>query len=421
MSATPQTSTLAPFRLRAFRRQWSADLATSWAFEMENLALGWYILVETNSVLLLTLFASLQFLGTLLAPAFGVAGDRIGHRRLLCAMRAFFLVLAAALAALAFAGILDPVQAFVIAALAGLVRPSDTGLRSVLISATIPADQLLAALGLARITTDSARIGGALAGAGMVGALGIGWAYVMVIALYAISLLLTLPTRAAWPAPPAEHAPSTTRSPSPLSDLRAAVTLVWWMPPQLAAISLAFLVNLTAYPFMLGLLPYVAREIYHADQAALGYLVAASAGGSVIGSLLLSRLEHRLQPGRVMMVSAIVWQALTFALAVTTSTLAGIVVLAVAGFAHGFCIVTISALLIQNTPTGLLGRIMGLRVLAVYGLPIGLWLSGPLIERLGFAIATTIYGAIGLACTVLMLLRWRAHLWPADAPANRRR
>ncbi len=31
---------------------------------------------------------------------------------------------------------------------------------------------------------------------------------------------------------------------------------------------LAFLVNLTAFPFTSGLLPYVAREVYHVDKPA---------------------------------------------------------------------------------------------------------------------------------------------------------
>ena len=79
---------LAPFQVRSFRFQWPADLLTSWGIEMENLVLGWYILVETGSVLALTLFWALQYLGTLLAPVFGMAGDRIGHRTVLCAMRA---------------------------------------------------------------------------------------------------------------------------------------------------------------------------------------------------------------------------------------------------------------------------------------------------------------------------------------------
>jgi hypothetical protein len=55
---------------------------------MESIILGWYVMVHTGSVLLLTVFGSLQFLGTLAAPMFGVLGDRLGSRIMLCAMRA---------------------------------------------------------------------------------------------------------------------------------------------------------------------------------------------------------------------------------------------------------------------------------------------------------------------------------------------
>ena len=61
---------------------------------METLILGWYILVETESVFLLTVFGSLQYLGTLIAPMIGVAGDRIGRRTLLCLMRALYAAMA---------------------------------------------------------------------------------------------------------------------------------------------------------------------------------------------------------------------------------------------------------------------------------------------------------------------------------------
>ena len=98
-------SALAPFHVRSFRFQWPADLLTSWAFEMEALVLGWYILVETGSVVLLTVVGALQFGGTLIAPMFGVASDRIGHRNLLTGMRAVYATVAAALMTLAFAGV----------------------------------------------------------------------------------------------------------------------------------------------------------------------------------------------------------------------------------------------------------------------------------------------------------------------------
>jgi len=84
LSELARPSALAPFRYRNYRFQWPADLLTSWAFEMETLILGWYVLVETGSVLLLTLFASLSYVGTLIAPLFGVVGDRIGSVTATC-------------------------------------------------------------------------------------------------------------------------------------------------------------------------------------------------------------------------------------------------------------------------------------------------------------------------------------------------
>ena len=77
MSGIARKSALAPFRIRNYRFQWPADLLTSWAFEMEALVLGWYVMVETGSVLLLIVLASLNYGGTLIALLFGVIGDRI--------------------------------------------------------------------------------------------------------------------------------------------------------------------------------------------------------------------------------------------------------------------------------------------------------------------------------------------------------
>ena len=98
MSLTARVPALAPFQIRSFRYQWPADLLASWAFEMEGVILGWFVLVSTGSVLALAVFGSLQFLGTLISPLFGMAGDRIGNRTLLCLMRATYLAVAAALA-----------------------------------------------------------------------------------------------------------------------------------------------------------------------------------------------------------------------------------------------------------------------------------------------------------------------------------
>src|SRR5258708_36246815 len=108
---------LAPFRVRSYRYQWPADLLTSWAFEMETLILGWYMLVETNSVVMLTVFGALLYGGTLIAPLVGVWSDRIGHRTLLTAMRTGYTMGARPLAVLALTGKLKPAIVIVLARL----------------------------------------------------------------------------------------------------------------------------------------------------------------------------------------------------------------------------------------------------------------------------------------------------------------
>src|SRR3970040_645041 len=91
---------LAPFAVRSFRFQWPADLFTSWAFEMEALILGWYILAATGSVQQLVVVGALVWIGSLFSPFFGVLGDRVGHRTLLCVTRALYALLAALMTAL---------------------------------------------------------------------------------------------------------------------------------------------------------------------------------------------------------------------------------------------------------------------------------------------------------------------------------
>ena len=130
----------APFRVRSYRFQWPSDLLTSWAFEMETIILGWYVLVESDSVIMLTLFGSLLFVGTLLSPTFGASGDRFGRRLMLCLMRASYIIVAAVIMVLGLVDELTPFRVLAIIFVGGLVRPSDISMRNSLIGDTIPID-----------------------------------------------------------------------------------------------------------------------------------------------------------------------------------------------------------------------------------------------------------------------------------------
>lgn len=420
MSAFGAGSALAPFRVRSFRFQWPADLAASWAFEMEMLILSWYVFVETQSVFLLAAFGALLWVGTLVAPLFGVLGDRIGHRDLLCAMRAFYTTLAAVMLVLAFTGVLAPVYVFLIAALMSMVRSSDLVMRYALVGQTIPAQHLMGAMGIERSTSDSARVVGALTGAGLIAAAGMGPAYVVITSFYGLSLLLTLGvTRRRLPSAGASQSHSTSGRASPWRDLWDALRYVRSMPLLVAAMWLAFLVNLTAYPFTLGLLPYVVKEILHSDQTALGYLTASFACGALLASLSLSRFGNAIRAGRWMLSFSVVWHVMLAAFAHSTTLPSALAALFVAGIAQSLSLVPMSTVLLRHADERYRGRVVGIRMFAIYGLPLGLLIAGPIIATFGFYAMAMLYCAIGLICTALIGWRWRRVVWLRAAPANR--
>jgi hypothetical protein len=413
IGALSRSALLAPFWTRSFRFQFSADMLTSWGIEMENLVLGWYILVETGSVLLLSLFWALQYLGTLLAPLFGMAGDRLGHRTIFCAMRLVYAALALTLMAMAFAGVLRPFYVFLIATLSGLVRPSDQTMRNALIAETIPADRLMPAMGVSRTTQDSARIFGSLAGAGLFAAFGIGWAYLAISLFYAFGFLLTLGVGGA-------RRDFIGARPTVWHDLVDGLSYVWDTPISLASIWLALLVNLTAFPFTGGLLAYVARDVYHLDQTGLGTLIASFALGSFIGSIGVSLAGRMLRPARMMIVFAIAWYALLLLFAYMPGPEGGRVALVLAGVAQALSLVPMSVLLLHSAGERYRGRVMGVRTLAIYEVPPGLLVAGALIDWIGYVATVSVFCIVGSVLTALIALRWRAALWPLGAPANAR-
>ena len=414
---------LAPFRVRSFRFQWPADTLTSWAFEMETLILGWYVLVETGSVLWLTVFGSLQYIGTLIAPMFGVVADRSGRRFVLSAMRAVYGACAAALMVLALADVLTPVLVLVIAFFSGLVRPSDISMRVALIGDTVPGGVLTNALGLSRITMDSARIAGALAGAGLFATLGIGPAYVFVLGFYAAAFALTLGVAGpralntdsgadSGADSGSDHAqPTASKRFAPWRELMEGLALVWNTPVVLALMCLAFLINLTGYPIVMGLLPHVAREIYAIDEIGLGHLVAAFAVGALAGSIAMTLTGGPVRQGRFMLFGIVAWYALLLIFVLQDAKWPGFWCLVVMGMAQTTSMITLSVILLNVTPARFRGRIMGVRILAVYGLPLGLLGYGTLIDAFGFVAAASVCSAASIVVVAAIAIKWRAVLW----------
>jgi predicted MFS family arabinose efflux permease len=283
----------------------------------------------------------------------------------------------------------------------------------------MPHDQLIGAISLSRTTMDTARIAGALSGAGLFASLGMGPAYVAIVSLYLVATALTLCVVAPSRPHPVGDIAGAALQRSPLRDLREGVAYVWTTPRMRAALWIAFLANLTAYPLTNGLLPYIARTIYGTNQTGLGYLSASFAIGSLVGSIALS-LIGGIRVARLMIASTLLWYA-TLLLFVQMQTVpTAIACLVIAGFSQSLAMISIAVILMRTSSAHFRGRVMGVRMMVIYGLPLGLLAAGSLIEEIGFAATGTLYAAGGLALMMAVVLHWRADLWHVHAPANAR-
>ena len=81
-------------------------------------------------------------------------------------------------------------------------------------------------------------------------------------------------------------------------------------------------------------------------------------------------------------------------------------------------LIPMAAILLRNSDQKFRGRIMGVRMLAIYSNMPGILLAGFLIPQFGYAPVAAAYCVFGIVMTVLIVYHWRTTLWRDDAPAN---
>jgi hypothetical protein len=282
----------------------------------------------------------------------------------------------------------------------------------------MPPAQLIGAISLSRTTQDSARIAGALTGAGLFALLGIGFTYVAITGLYFVAAILMLClARPAQSHGSFDHTSHGLPGSALLRDLKEGIVYAWSGPGMRAALCVAFLANLTAFPLTNGLLPYVARDIFHTDQTGLGYLSASFAVGSLIGSITVS-LAGGLRIARLLIGATLAWYAMLLVFVEIRAMPVAMACLVLAGMAQSMSMISAAVILMRSASAHLRGRVMGVRMLVIYGLPLGLLAAGSLIDLIGYSATGTLYAVFGLIAMTAIALRWRADLWPVHAPAN---
>ncbi|MFN7087785.1 MAG: MFS transporter [Burkholderiales bacterium] len=377
---------------------------------MQHIAQSWLLYRLTGSVALLGV---LGFAGSLpillLSPFAGLWSDRFNLHRMMFATQVLEMLQAAALAALALAGIIAPWHIITLSMLLGVLVAIELPVRhAYLLELVGGKEDLPNAVALTSLVANSGRlVGPSLAG------LVIGWlgeaacfvintlTYIAVVVTFLMIRVTPSPRRAVHP--PMWH------------DLREGFAYVWRSLPIRLLLTQLALVALCATPY-LTLMPALVREVFAGGAGEMGFLVGAAGMGAVAGTLYLAS-----RAGVRGLVRLLAYAGLAAGVALMVLSRSGTMwialpLLAVIGF--GILVTSVSVNMILQTivDDDKRGRVMSLYTAAFLGItPFGSLGAGALAEWIGVA-NTLLVGGAACAAGALYLIRMRptirAHIRP---------
>ena len=269
--------------------------------QFERLALGWLVLVETDSVFLTAAaFAVQKAPGILAAPIAGAVSDRISRGRMLTAT-AFYKALIMGLLALLVLWGPGPIwMVFVLIALSGVGMSFELPAMQGLITDLTPKEMAMKAVAMQSTGNRAVGAVGSLAGGLIIAALGIPAALFigMGVNLIGAAIMATMPALA--------HRHTTTRLSARrlLTDAVSGLTTLMRIPIIRTLLMIAFIVEMFAFAYT-AVLPSLARDVLHVGVDGLGTLNMMASFGALIGVAALTTWSSSVRNGLMLIIVTI--------------------------------------------------------------------------------------------------------------------
>ena len=327
-----------PLRIKAFRALWLAQVASLIGIWMQTVGAQWLLVEEPGADALVAMVQVAAMLPMLvLALPSGALADILDRRRMLIGVQLFQACVAVALAALTVAGRMPPALLLTFTFLLGCGVALSLPAYQSLIQDLVPRAQIRSAAGLGGVAVNAARaVGPALAGL-IIGQVGPGAVFALNAAGFVVFAIVLLRLRR--PAPAVEVAPERFAS-----AIRAGQRYV---RHSLAVRRMLLRVGLFVLPgaALWALLPLVASRLLGTGPTGYGVLLAALGAGAVLGADLLPRLGGRLSPNRLLLVAGAAFTASLLACVLVTNLVVLAILLAPAGIAWLWVLMTMTGAL----------------------------------------------------------------------------
>lgn len=374
---------------RLFFSGQSVSLVGTW---ITRVATSWLVYRLTGSELLLGIVGFCSQIPTLvLTPLAGVIVDRRNRGRILLITQILSMLQSAALAALTLTHVITVTQIIVLQLLQGAINAFDTPVRQALVIDMVEDRADMAnAIALNSAMVNASRIVGPSLGGIIIAAVGEGWCFAVDTVSYLAVIGSVLAMHFKPHQKPAGSVPI-------LSDMRTGWRYVRESIPIRAVLILLAIVSTAGVPYSV-LMPAVVAEDLHGGPNTLGFLMAATGVGAIVGVAYLASRETVVGLGRVITYGTIVFGLSLVAFSWTRNEWVAALLLAVTGGGFFVQLAGTNTLLQTIVDEEFRGRVMGFYTMAFFGtLPIGSLIAGVAADHIG-GMATIRVG--GLLCLV---------------------
>ena len=395
------------FRYGNFRLLWGMTFSVSASWGIQEVVLGWLTYELTRSPLLTSLALGLGAVPFLLAgPLGGVLVDSWDRRKMLVAAIAYQTLVTVGFAMVVIFDLVEPWTILTFSFLIGLPWVVAEPTRMSLVARFVPKEAMVNAFALNAMAFSATRLAAPAAGGLMLGLTGPGPALLVQAALCALGVVLALSLRF-------EESPRVLRRVGDaFASLREGAEYIRGQPMLLGLLLLGVVPPVLVMPFVHGLMPVYAAEVFGVGPSGLGVLLTALGVGSAIGTIGLATFGQANRQGRLVVLS-VSWLVLCMLVLSQIDSYRLVMPLLVALGVGVSCFwATTTATIQMMVDEEMRGRIGGLYMVTWGLFPAGSLLAGTLAQM--FDPPTATMAAAGLVAVSLaaLLLRlpvlWRS-------------
>jgi MFS family permease len=395
-------NTLDSFRYREFRLLWGATLTSSSGFWVQEIVVGWLTYDLTRSPLITSLALGLAVLPLLPgAPVGGVLADLLDRRKLLVAVWAYQAVVTAGFSVAVLVDRVETWHIFAYVLAMGSAWAVSDPAWFAIVPNIVPRRSLINAFALGWLAHHLAQLAVPAAAGLLIALKGPGPALVAGAVMFLGGSLAAAVMRVD---PPGRVE---ARRVEPLQQFREGIRYVRDERTVLGLILIGAVTLLLLPPFVNGLMPVYASEVFHVGPAGLGLLISAIGIGSTASAILLASLGDVRHKGRAIVIALVLLIAGAIAFSRMPAIGLAIPPLVLLSGALTAMFAVQEASIQSVVPDRLRGRVSSVGTMITGFYAVGSLLGGGLAELLDAPTATLAGSAMLVVVSLGLLLKFK--------------